>query len=75
MEIKKNKKKIKKIRCFICNKKLSLVDIPCSKCSYAFCIEHRLPESHNCNYNFKKEGRILLEKKNPKIINDKIIKI
>lgn len=78
MEIKKTiqkEKKKKKEKCLICKKKLILLDIPCSKCNICYCIKHRLPESHNCFFNFKKEGKILLQKNNPKIINEKIIKI
>jgi hypothetical protein len=37
-----------------CNKKLGLCDtmMKC-KCEKAFCITHRTPTSHNCQYNFK----------------------
>lgn len=42
-------KKKKAARCPVegCNKKIPLVPIPC-KCGVNYCMDHRLPESHNC---------------------------
>ena len=47
-------KKTKKPRCNHpeCKKKLKLTDMPC-RCKLSFCSKHRLPEQHNCRYNFK----------------------
>jgi hypothetical protein len=47
-----------------CKKKLLLSD-PACKCNVRFCMPHRMPESHNCTYDFKAEGRVKLEKDNP----------
>ena len=52
-----------------CNKKLKLYDITC-RCNQKFCSVHRLPECHNCSYDFKKD-KIKLEK----VVADKVIKI
>ena len=52
-----------------CNKKLKLTDMKCVCCK-TFCLEHRLPESHNCAYDFK-EKKIVLEK----VTCEKVIKI
>ena len=57
-----------------CNKKLELVCFPC-KCELKFCKLHRLPELHNCKFDFKKNGKDILKKNNPLICNKKIIKI
>jgi predicted nucleic acid binding AN1-type Zn finger protein len=38
-----------------CGKKLLLTDMEC-KCTYRFCGTHRLPESHACTHDYKKEG-------------------
>jgi len=38
-----------------CKKKLKLTDMPC-RCQKCFCAKHRLPEQHDCSFNFKKEG-------------------
>jgi len=35
-----------------CSKKLKLTDFPC-KCDKIFCKLHRLPEKHECTYNYK----------------------
>lgn len=76
MEKPNKKRKIKKPRCsFIgCNTKLSLLDLEC-KCKNKYCLLHRLPEDHNCSYDFKTEGKLLIKKNNPTIVNDKCIKI
>jgi len=38
-----------------CKKKLTLTDMPC-RCTLIFCTKHRLPEQHNCCYDFKIEN-------------------
>ncbi len=58
-------------RCAQCSIKLKLTDVSC-KCCQKFCMAHRLPEAHNCSFNFKKEGHTLLEKQNPKTAGTKI---
>jgi len=47
----------KKKRCCFegCNVKLKLSDMPC-RCKYIYCSKHRLPEQHNCSFNFKNES-------------------
>lgn len=37
-----------------CNKKIRITDIEC-KCKLIFCKLHRLPEYHNCSYNFNSD--------------------
>ena len=51
---KKAKKTKKRKKCIICNKKLLLTDHKC-RCGIIFCSNHRLPEQHDCTYNFKQE--------------------
>lgn len=72
--IKCNKKKKKKNRCYICNKKLTLLPIIC-KCGFKFCNSHRHPEDHQCTFDHKHQQQKLLRDKNPQIISDKITKI
>ena len=37
-----------------CRKKLTLVDLTIlCKCGKCFCKKHRLPENHDCSFNFK----------------------
>ena len=68
--------KKKKNKCSFkgCKKKLGLVCFEC-KCGLKFCTEHRLPEFHNCTFDFKKQAQIKIKEANPLIINDKITKI
>jgi len=46
----------KSMKCSLegCKKKLKLTDFSC-RCDKRFCSIHRMPETHNCSYNFKKE--------------------
>ena len=63
--------------CSYCNKKkVSLMPFTC-KCNpeYKLCSKCRMPESHNCNYDFKTEQRKQLEKANPVVVGDKMEKI
>ena len=64
---------VNKTRCCVCNKKVKLMPIEC-KCGVITCLSHRFP-SHNCNFDYYKEHQNLIEKKNPKVISDKIEKI
>ena len=57
-----------------CKKKLTLMSYAC-QCEKKFCSEHRLPEDHDCNFDYKAQGREFISKKNPLIINSKINKI
>jgi len=59
------------MRCAKCNKKLGLIEYKC-KCEKLFCISHLHAEEHNCNYDYKEEARLLLEKRvNPNLQNIK----
>lgn len=79
-EISKKPNKIvkKKNRCHHsgCKKKLKLTDTEC-KCGFKYCLNHRMPESHNCPFDHKKEGEQLLSEKlmTQKTTSDKIVKI
>ena len=70
------KKKIKKNRCFVCNKKISILPFKC-KChsKKVFCSLHRMPESHNCTFDFHQDAKNKLELNNPKIEFGKFDKI
>ena len=61
-------------RCWTCTKKAGLMGFKC-KCGYTYCKKHRLPEKHTCDFNFQKEGKSRLSKKNPNIQSDKIERI
>jgi predicted nucleic acid binding AN1-type Zn finger protein len=64
-------KKITNNKCYhtSCNAKLKLTDFDC-KCTNRFCMKHRMPELHNCSYDFKKDKIQLI-----KVVAEKVIKI
>jgi hypothetical protein len=60
--ISKKARKIKKNKCFSCQKKLSLVDqtIGKCKCGDVFCRTHALPSKHICSFDHLKENQGIL---------------
>lgn len=54
--------KIEKKRCPICRKRANHLDIIC-QCGGQFCMEHRMPEDHQCTFDYKKFQREKLEEK------------
>ncbi len=54
----------KKNNCFLkgCRKKIKLTDYPC-KCKHIYCSKHRLPETHDCNWNPKNSKEFNVYKK------------
>jgi predicted nucleic acid binding AN1-type Zn finger protein len=60
--------------CTKCNKKLKLTAMKC-KCDNYYCSVHRYSDTHECAFDYKKHGRVHLEKQNPIIKSDKIDKI
>ena len=57
--------------CSICQRKLKITDFAC-KCNKTFCKYHKFPEQHDCPFDYKKEQKEILEKKNPIIIPQKV---
>ena len=57
-----------------CSRKTGLIIFVC-RCKKEFCIKHRMPEIHNCDFDYKTEQRKLLEKQNELIAPQKILKI
>ena len=69
--------KIENINCCAfenCNRKLKLTDYAC-KCEKIFCKIHRLPEDHNCVYDYKENNNKQKKIEAMKCISDKIEKI
>jgi hypothetical protein len=65
----------KKKRCAQCNKKLKISAQYTCRCGLTFCPEHRYSESHNCSYDYQKNGRDSIEKNNPLVVRSKLPKI
>ena len=58
-----------------CRKKLNITNSFSCRCNQVFCALHRHPESHVCSYDYKTEGRKLLEAANPLVTIPKLPKI
>jgi len=59
--------------CFFCKKKTLLL-FSCH-CGNKFCIKHKCAETHNCTFDYKKNGQEKLSKDNPKIQFTKVLSI
>lgn len=59
-------------KCPTCGKKPNMLGIVC-KCGGKFCMEHRMPEEHQCTYDFKTQYREKLLEKLTKSVAPKII--
>ena len=60
-----------KSKCWCCTKKTGLLAYDC-KCGYSFCKTHRLPETHECLFDFVAHGKKILTLNNPVVKNDKL---
>lgn len=67
--------KSKKLRCAQCNRKLGVIMIMKCHCEKIFCAQHRYAEAHNCSYDFKLQGKKILERENPLVVAQKLPKI
>jgi len=61
-------------KCSKCTKKVGVLGHKC-KCGSTYCKGHRLPEDHDCEYDFKQEGLKRLAKDNQAVIASKLAKI
>ena len=61
-------------RCWKCPKKAGLLGYNC-KCGYVFCKSHRLPEEHDCDFDFVTAEKEKLKKNNPVVAGSKLEKI
>jgi len=62
-------------RCLVCNKKTGIATSYSCRCGNNFCAAHRYAEAHNCTYDYKMEGRKILEQNNPVVTAPKLPKI
>ena len=61
----------KKNRCAMCKKKVGLLGFEC-KCGKLLCSNHRTAEEHECDYDYRTEGKKRLAEANPVIAFSKI---
>ncbi|XP_075239379.1 uncharacterized protein LOC142334936 [Convolutriloba macropyga] len=66
---------MKKPRCFVCGKKTRIGATYSCRCEGVFCAQHRYAESHDCTFDYKSEGKKLLEYTNPVVTAPKLPKI
>lgn len=64
-----------KCRAADCRKKLNITNSFSCRCGNMFCPKHRHPEFHGCPFDYKTEGRKILEANNPIISIPKLPKI
>ena len=70
----KTKPKNKKQKCQVCKKKINLgMEFTC-RCGKLVCGQHRLPETHECSFDYKMFGKEVLKKENPVVAADKLSK-
>jgi AN1-type zinc finger and ubiquitin domain-containing protein 1 len=62
-------------RCTTCGKKTRLATSFSCRCGGNFCSVHRYAEVHGCTFDYKSEGRRLLEQSNPLVTAAKLPKI
>lgn len=64
-------------KCIHCKtRKISLTTTFECRCELKqLCMICRYPEAHNCSYDFREDGKKELEKNNPVVVKEKIIKI
>lgn len=60
-------------KCFKCARKTGIYGYKC-KCNNHYCKVHRIPEEHECTYDFKESGKKELEKINVKVVASKLEK-
>jgi len=65
---------LKKNRCPCCQKRLTLTDDDC-RCGTRYCSAHRLPEAHNCSYDFRKANRTVLGAQLTRVVGDKLERV
>jgi len=60
-------------KCCHCKKK-TLIIVNCN-CEKKLCLSCKYPDKHNCDFNFKEKAKKDIEKKNPKVVKDKLLRI
>lgn len=63
-----------KTKCTFCKKKTGIISYDC-RCGNKYCSKCKFPETHNCTFDYIKDGKEELTKKLIKVENDKIITI
>lgn len=70
-KVEKTEPKKKKKKCKHCSKRIKGMEYEC-RCGKKFCINCLSPETHNCQFNYKQNGKNILEKKLERVVNAKV---
>lgn len=65
------KKEIDHSHCASCNKKLGIRGFKC-QCENSYCKNHRMPEDHECDFDFQEKERKRLAQQNDQVKKTKI---
>ena len=60
--------------CWFCTKKTKMNRFKC-RCGFVFCKKCRMPEQHNCDFDYHSHGKQFLTRTNPKIAKLKLKKL
>ncbi|CAG9321530.1 unnamed protein product [Blepharisma stoltei] len=61
-------------KCWLCQKRIKSLNFIC-QCGYSFCLQHRIPEVHNCTFDYRNHGKSRLSKENPRVVAEKFTRI
>ncbi|KAK3022183.1 hypothetical protein RJ639_047005 [Escallonia herrerae] len=64
-----------RIRCQCCKKRVGVTGGFECRCGGVFCGMHRYPEEHVCNFDFKSNGRAVLAKQNPVLMESQVFRL
>ena len=64
-----------KTKCFHCGKKIGVIKFECKCSTLKLCSKCRLPENHNCQFDYVNENKIKLNDKLVKVDFKKVIEI
>ena len=67
----KMRKEESRLYCKVCSRRVKISDIPC-RCGEPLCRAHNTPETHACTFDYKKNGKLLLNQQNPRISCNKV---
>jgi hypothetical protein len=67
--------KRERANCAQCSKKLGPAQVYVCKCQQNFCSMHRYSDRHCCSFDYKSVGKTELEKNNPLVKKDKILRL
>lgn len=59
-----------RLKCAVCKQKLGLLPLLC-RCEQALCSRHLIFSEHKCTFDYKGEGRNVINKENPKVVAKK----